>query len=169
VGTTTTISGVGWGCRSPRPAESASISGRGLHAGISDRRRSRRGGGGARTIIVGAGTAGKEGRGADHPTCRIGVDLRQGAARGHLRSTAILAWRGRGADHRRAGYPAARLVRGRARGRDWWGRWLGVRHAGRRHAGGGGGMVDALAGPLRCSRDIYIPCAIDWHTIFGSS
>jgi hypothetical protein len=52
----------------------------------------------------------------------------------------------------RAGYLAARLVRGRARGADA----CGMRKEDAWGGGGHGDAVDALAPPLRCSRDIYI-------------
>jgi hypothetical protein len=71
------------------------------------------------------------GGGADLLTCQIDIDLRQGAARGHLESTTISAWLGRGADHWR------RARQGR-KGGAWTTDVVG--------AGGGGGAGAAAGG-----------------------
>jgi hypothetical protein len=100
---------------------------------------------------------------------------------------------GRGAVWWQVGYPAARLVRGRARGLGWWGRglagdgwrvrrdwcacgmrgrWLARAACGEedaRGAGGHGDAVDALAIPLRCSRDyVHVPIILLFYFLFMS-
>jgi hypothetical protein len=71
---------------------------------------------------------------------RIPPSQRAASSRARARAGGAVWWR--------AGYPAARLVRGRARGRGLAGDGWRVRHAGAKTRGGHGDV------PLRYSRDL---------------